>query len=140
MRLLGIDFGTKRIGVALSDDGARIAFPHITVENNKKTLEEFKEIVDEYEVGEFIIGESKNYKMKDNPVMEDAREFADLLEEEFPNIPVKFHNEVLTSVEVSKTHFQATKEEGRNMKEKDKVKNIDARAASIMLQSYIDFK
>lgn len=69
MKLLGIDYGKKRIGIALSDDGGVMAFPNTVIDNNG-ALEKITEIVTLNEVSKIIIGESKDYEMKDNPIMD----------------------------------------------------------------------
>lgn len=137
MRLLGIDYGTKRIGISISDDGGRLAFPYTTFTNNKELIKEISLVIDEYKVERIVIGESKNYEMKDNQIMDDIRDFVEDLKRQI-NIEVVLHSEFMTSAQVSKEHFQATREAGRNIKKKNVAENIDAKAATIMLQSYID--
>ena len=109
-RLLGIDFGEKRIGVALSDEGVRLAFPHTTIINNKDSINELMSLIEDYEVGKIVIGESKDFNMKENRIMEEAHSFAESLESKFSklakDIEIVFHAEFLTSVQVEKTHFQ----------------------------------
>lgn len=123
MKILGIDYGTKRIGLALTDDEGFMAFPHSTIQNDNKILENFEKVIKENDVEAIIIGESKNYKMEDNLIMEDILNLKKVLEKEF-DIEVDLHPEVLTSV-------QAEKIQGKNDKS-------DASAASIILQSYLD--
>lgn len=132
-RLLGIDFGSKRIGVALSDEGARLAFPHTTLANNSSLMEEIINLVDEYSVEKVVIGESKDFSMKENRIMEDAKDFAEELQE---RVEVVFHQEFMTSMQAEKTHFQLS--ERHKDRGVQKGKNIDAQAAAIILQSYID--
>lgn len=126
MRLLGIDFGTKRVGIALSDESAILAFPEAVLDNDNLLLENILKIIKEKEIGKIIIGESKDYKMKDNLIMEDINNFIESLKKE-TNIPIKLHPEFMSSM-------QAEKEMGQ------KTKSIDAQAATIILQSYIDLK
>ncbi|MDA8611398.1 Holliday junction resolvase RuvX [Candidatus Pacebacteria bacterium] len=119
MRLLGIDYGTKRVGIAISDDGGRLAFPHTTVSNNKDLVEEIKLITSEYEVELIIVGDSKNYQMKDNQIMEEVKDFVEDLMDE-TKIKTILHPEFMTSMQVSKEHFQATKDKSRNTNKKIK--------------------
>lgn len=137
MRLLGIDYGTKRVGIALSDEGARLAFPHVTISNDKKLLEEIIAIIDQYSVRKVVFGESKDYHMKDNRLMEDVRFFADELQQK-TDATVVMHPEFMTSMQAEKTHFQLSEKNKKRGVEKGK--NIDAQAAAIVLQSYIDSK
>lgn len=123
MKYLGIDYGTKRIGIALSDDDGQMAFPDSVIENNEKLIENLSKIISENKVGLVVIGESKNYKMEDNLIMEDVLNLKRVIEAEF-GLEVELHPEVLTSV-------QAESIQGKN-------EMVDASAASIILQSYID--
>jgi putative Holliday junction resolvase len=132
-RLLGIDFGEKRVGLALSDEGVRLAFPHITIQNNKDLLRNIFDLIDEYQVEKVVVGDSKDFSMKENRIMQDARDFADELKEK---IEVVFHQEFMTSMQAEKTHFQLS--ERHKDRGVQKGKNIDAQAAAIILQSYID--
>lgn len=133
-RLLGIDFGEKRVGIALSDEGARLGFPHTTLQNNKDLLSEILSLVEEYQVEKVVIGDSKDFNMKENRIMQNARDFADELKSE--NIEVVFHQEFMTSMQAEKTHFQLS--ERHKDRGVQKGKNIDAQAAAIILQSFID--
>lgn len=135
MRLLGIDYGTKRIGLALSDEGGRLAFPHATILHDKKMLSEITLLIEQYAVGKIIVGESKDFSMKDNRLMDDVRYFVQELGEQ-TGIPVILHPEFMTSMQASKTHFQVSqKHKDRGVQ---KAHNLDAQAATIMLQHYID--
>lgn len=134
-RLLGIDFGEKRIGVALSDEGCRLAFPHTIILNNKDLISDILDIVRDYEVKKIIIGESKDFSLKENKIMDSARDFADELKQK-EDIEIVFHPEFMTSIQVEKTHYQLS--ERHKDRGVEKSRQLDAQAAAIMLQSYID--
>jgi putative Holliday junction resolvase len=137
MRLLGIDYGTKRTGIALSDEGGRVAFPHCTLSTNNQLVTEIQNIVEEYKVEKIVMGESKNFAMQDNLLMFQIRECkADL--EDAISVPIEMHTEFMTSSQVASEHFGAIKNDTRAGDKERQVKNIDARAASVMLQGYID--
>jgi len=123
MKHLGIDFGEKRIGVAISDDSGRLAFPHSVLENGKNILTDVEKIIKSENVEKIIIGESKDFEGKDNKVMEEIRKFKKLLEEKF-GLPVIFEPEFMTS-------SQAKILQGENALH-------DASAAAIILQSFLD--
>ncbi len=135
MRLLGIDYGTRRIGIALSDEGARLAFPHAIISCDKKSITEIRAIIDQYEVGKIIVGESKDFTMKDNRLMDDVNFFVEELKTQ-TKLPVELHPEFMTSMQASKTHFQMS--ERHKDRGVTKASNLDAQAATIMLQHYID--
>ena len=123
VRYLGLDYGTKRVGVALSDEGGTIALPHAVLPNDGRLLHEVVRIARERGAA-VVVGESKDYKMRDNPVMAEAREFARELEKS--DLAVFWHPEFMTSVE-------ATRTTGKNAA-------VDASAAAVMLQSFLEVR
>ena len=80
MRYLGIDFGSKRVGLALSDESGTLAFPYSVLLNDKTLLAEMERIVKEQKVKLMIMGESKDFNGKDNPIAGKAEEFKKALE------------------------------------------------------------
>jgi len=122
-RALGIDFGTKRIGLALSDENMGMAFPLRVLKNDKSTISVISKIIKENKVNLIIIGESKDFKMVDNPIMEMVRSFESLLSVE-TGVEIDYEPEFLTSHQAH--HVQG------------KTKMLDASAATIILQSYLD--
>lgn len=125
MRLLGIDYGTKWIGVAISDESKRIALPYKVLENKKGVVNELQFICEKELADGIVVGESKNYAQEENPIMKDIREFGEELEHA-TRLPIYFEPEFLTS------------REARHI-EKNKGK-VNASAAALILQSYIDKK
>ncbi|MBI2618297.1 Holliday junction resolvase RuvX [Candidatus Kaiserbacteria bacterium] len=123
MRILGIDYGTKRIGIALSDDTLSFAFPKTVFKNKKDIISGIKKIVEENDVSEIVIGQSLNLKGGNNPLMENIRTFSDALGKEI-GIPIHFEPEYFTSVEARKSNPK----EGM----------IDASAAALILQRFLD--
>jgi putative Holliday junction resolvase len=126
MKYLGIDYGTKNIGIATSDDDGRMAFPKSVLDNDNKILENLEKLIKENKINKIVIGDSKNYKMEDNAIMEDVYDLKKILETTM-EIDVDLHSEVLTSMQAEKM-----------MGEKNEM--IDASAAAIMLQSYLDLQ
>lgn len=124
MTYIGIDHGTKRVGVATSDIGETMAFPVGVLTNNSKLIEELKKIAQEREVKEFVIGESKNYKGEDNLIMKEINELKNQLEKE--GYVVHLEPEFMSSAEAM--HLQ------------DKNAMLDASAAAIILQSFLNKK
>jgi putative Holliday junction resolvase len=121
-RILGIDYGSKRIGLAMAEEGS-LAFPLSVVLNDKNLFDNFTKIIEKNEVSKVILGESKDYSMKDNLIMGEINKFKQNLEEKF-KLEVIFQPEFMTSM-------QAERIQGKN-------KMIDASAATIILQSYLD--
>jgi len=123
MRLLGIDYGTKRVGIALSDKSGSFAFPNCVLKNDENLFKNISDICRREEVKKIILGQSLNYKGEVNPIMKDA-ELLKLDIEETLHIPVEYESEFLTSVEAERI-------QGRG-------KMLDASAAALILKSYID--
>jgi putative Holliday junction resolvase len=123
MRYLGIDFGSKRVGIAVSDEDGKMAFPHSVILNNENLFAEVEGIIKNEKVGEIIIGESKNFAGEPNKIMVEIERFKKMLEGK-TKLPVLFEPEFMTS-------SQAEQIQGKNDMH-------DASAAAIILQSYLD--
>ena len=121
MKLAGIDFGEKRVGLALSDDSGALAFPKGILANDSEIIEKLLKIITEKKVEKIIFGLSQNAQGEDNPVMKKGREFAGELQK-ISGVSVIFQNESFSSV-----HARM-----------DNEKDIDASAAALILQRYID--
>lgn len=125
MRILGVDYGTKRIGVAMTDEGAQMAFPKLVLQNDAKVIENFKKIITDNEIKTVVLGESKNFKMVDNEIMKEILDFRDVLEKEI-KVDVIMYSEIYSSAQAE--FFQG------------KTDMLDASAAAIILQSYLESK
>lgn len=131
MKYLGIDFGTKRIGVAVSDDSATLSRPIAVLKNDSNLFDELDQIIAKEAVGGIVIGNSAG-----NPVQREIDEFiAQITLTTF--LPVELMNESFTSVEA---HGRMGKESksARAAKAPAKPVDLDARAAAVILQRYLD--
>ncbi|MEK7207919.1 MAG: RuvX/YqgF family protein, partial [Patescibacteria group bacterium] len=108
---------------ALSDEEGRLAFPYTVLKNDKTLLPEMERIVKEQKVKLIVLGESKDFNGKDNPIAEKIAEFKSALEKATRK-KVEYEPEFLTSVQAAR--FQG------------KVEKLDASAAAIILQSFLD--
>jgi putative Holliday junction resolvase len=133
MRILALDHGTKRVGLALSDETATIAQPleFIAAEPLDDLLKRLKNIIDSKRVEEILIGLPRNMNGTYGPAAEKAREFAARLRTEF-SIPVKTWDERLTSVQANRYLIEA------GMRRDKRKTKVDQTAAAILLQSYLD--
>lgn len=122
MRKMGIDFGSKRVGVALTDDAGLMAFPHGVIENNQDLLKEVVRIIKENKVEEVVVGHSLGRDGEPNKIHTQAESFMTDLTLEMP-IPIHLEPEQYTTQE-------AIRVQGRN-------KDTDASAAAIILNSFI---
>ena len=122
MRLLGIDYGSKRVGIAISDEGQQFALPLIVLKKTKNLIKEIKDIAEKNKIKDIVIGESKDYKGKANAILPETLNLKKDLEKE--NYKVYLEPEFMTSINAER--FQ-----GKN-------DMLDASAAALILQSYID--
>lgn len=122
MRFLGLDYGTKRVGLALSDETGFLAYPHVVLKNNAKLLANLLAIIEREQVGTVVIGDSLDYRRQPNSIMKRARQLAERLRG--AGVQIVFHDEVLT-----------TQEAAREAEQKDE---LDSRAAAIILNNYLE--
>lgn len=120
---IGIDYGTKRIGIALSDDSGTLAFPLEVIPAGKESTGRIKDIADEHTANAIVMGESRMRSGEENPILKDSRACADELEKT-TGLKVYFEWEYDTS------------QEARKMQGKTEVN--DASAAALILQRYLD--
>ena len=137
MRHLGIDYGSKRVGLALSDESGVLAFPYKILKNDMSLLDEVHNICGQEEISAIVLGLSHDLSGEPNKIMGSIEEFKRNLETEL-DIPVYFQKEFMTSIEArgreGKERFSARK----NAKETKEA--VDASAAALILQRYLDKK
>ncbi|MEK7503024.1 MAG: Holliday junction resolvase RuvX [Patescibacteria group bacterium] len=131
MKYLGIDYGEKRIGVALSDEGAKLAFPkYVEVAGGPErwnvVARNLKKIVDAEQVAAVVVGLPLGFSMQETESTKKARNFGEFLRKEL-SIEIIFQNEVLSTAEVEKS---GAAREGM----------VDASSAALILQSFLDNK
>jgi putative Holliday junction resolvase len=132
MKYIGIDYGTKRIGLARSDESGTVAFPLVTIAAGPHAVGEIAAIVTKENAEKIILGESHNFKGEANKVMEDIEQFKKDLEG-IAGVPVVYEAEFLSSAAAAR---QFEGEFGRG--EKPNQSKLDASAAAVILQSYLD--
>jgi putative Holliday junction resolvase len=124
MKYLGIDYGAKRIGIAVSDTAGTIAFPRATVSNDGSLMSYFEVLIESEDIGAIVMGDTKTHGGKANPISVQADAFADMLADE-TGLTVNRSWELWSSMEVGKL---ATKGHEHD----------DAAAAAFILQRYLD--
>lgn len=124
VKTIGIDYGTKKVGIALSDENGRIAFPYGVIPNTG-LFDAIKTLCEKEHIGAIVVGESRDFEGKHNPVMKKILPFKKKLEDAL-SLPVVLEPEFLTS------------KQARNIQE-DSI-TTDASAAALILQSYLDKK
>ena len=125
MKYLGIDFGTKKVGFAQSDDDGRIAFPLMISPNDAQLFKDTMELIREMKVSTVVIGESVDQKGKPNALAKNARAFGMKLEDAC-DVMIAFEKEWYSTVEARKQPGN----EGNH--------EVDDQAAAIVLQRYLD--
>lgn len=140
MRFLGIDYGTKRIGIAISDEKGVLAFPKEIIPNDLNTFKKINEIIETENISEIVIGESVDFSGKLNALSARIEIFLSVLKEKF-RLPIHKQKEFLTSVEArrSKNNLKSLNQSQAHIKIKQiKSGRIDASAAALILQRYLD--
>jgi putative Holliday junction resolvase len=122
-RAIGIDYGKRRVGVAMSDPDKKIAFPHSIIENDPELPQQIQELCKRNDVDLVVVGESKDFNNVENPIMKDIKKFVEKFKA-ISNLTLVYEPETLSSHQVSKIQGDT--------------ENIDSGAASIILQSYLN--
>ena len=135
MRIMGLDYGDRRIGIAVSDELGWTAQGIKVVEKRRDggEIEEIANIIAEYSVTEIIVGLPKNMNGTIGPRGEISQQFAQTLTERF-GLPVRLWDERLTTVSAERTLAEA------EMSWKKRKKVVDKMAAILILQNYLDSK
>ena len=132
MRLLAIDYGTKRTGIAVTDPLQIIASGLCTVET--PTLLAFlKQYTAEEAVEAFVIGQPKRMNSEDSSVEAEIQKFISKLQQEFSEIPIHRQDERFTS----KLAFQTMIDSGLKKKQRQNKALIDEISATIILQEFL---
>jgi putative Holliday junction resolvase len=124
VKYLGIDYGSKWVGVAVSNENGTIAFPRSTLANDKGLTKSLREIISKEKIGRIIVGDTRTHGGGSNPVTEEAEAFIEDLARE-TRLPVSRVFEVFSSIEASR---YAPKGQGHD----------DAAAAAVILQRFLD--
>jgi len=135
MRLLGLDFGERRIGVAVSDPLAITAQGISVIQRNgsvEKDLELIKQFIHTYEVESIVLGLPKNMNGTEGPAAEKVRQFGRFLEDASA-LKVIYWDERLSTSSAQRIMIEA------DLSRRKRKASIDRLAAVIILQNYLDF-
>lgn len=125
MKYLGIDYGSKKVGFAQSDDEGKFAFPLMVSPNDQTLLKDTLELIREMKFSVVVIGESVDQNGKPNAIAKEARAFAMKIEDA-ADVKIAFEKEWFSTTEARK---QPGKEGGHD---------VDDQAAAIVLQRHLD--
>ena len=126
MKYLGIDFGTKRIGIATSDQSGEFAFPKKIIPNGPQAVAEIMELITVENIEKIVIGNSITSSGDRNSVMKHVDQFVDQLKSQL-DIPIAMQDERFSSMMA------------RSM-DRQKSDLVDDRAAALLLQRYLDIE
>ncbi|MFS0575303.1 Holliday junction resolvase RuvX [Sporosarcina sp. 179-K 3D1 HS] len=137
MRIMGLDVGTKTVGIAISDalgwTAQGIETMKIDEHAGQFGMERIEQLVSEYDVNEFVVGYPKNMNNTIGPRGEATENYARLLEEKF-GLPVKLWDERLSTMAAERMLIEA------DVSRKKRKTVIDKMAAVLILQGYLDSK
>lgn len=122
VKFLGIDYGSKKIGLAISDERGTIAFPKKILANEGHVFNKIKNITEKEAISEVVIGESLNFSGKPNKISKDIDSFVLGLAAAL-GLPIHKQKEFLTSVEARRYNEKSI---------------VDDSAAALILQRYLD--
>lgn len=136
MRIMGLDFGSKTVGVAVSDPlyvtASGLEIIRREQENKlRRTLARIEELVKEYEVEKIVLGFPKNMNNSEGERCEKTLEFKSMLERR-TGLPVELWDERLTTVAADKAMMEV------GIRREDRKKYVDKIAAAFILQGYLD--
>jgi putative Holliday junction resolvase len=130
-KIIGIDYGARRVGVSISDDGGTFAFPDRVLENDDGLLTKLAELAAREEASLFVVGESDNPAGGVNTIQRRIMIFSEALKAR-TSLRVELVDESYSSAEARR----ALEEKVRTRK--DTRTPVDAAAAAIILQTYLD--
>ncbi len=136
MRIMGLDYGSKTVGVAISDELMITAQPVMTItrksENKlRKTLARIEELIDEYEVSFVVLGYPKNMNNTEGARVEATMEFKEHLERR-TGLEVYLQDERMSTIESERILMDA------GVRREDRKEYVDKMAAAVILQTYMD--
>ncbi len=131
-RILALDFGTKRTGIAVTDE-LQIIASGLTTVNTKELLSFLKDYLSKEQVELFLIGEPKQMDNTESESEKYIKPFIEKLQKEFPEIPIKREDERFTS----KMAVQTMIDSGLKKKQRQNKALVDEISATLILQSYL---
>lgn len=131
-KILALDFGLKRTGLALTDDEKMFAFGLETV-NSNVLMQRIGELIESEEVDELVLGLPKRLNNQDSHITQNVLLLKDAIEKNFPSLGIHLLDERFTSKMASQAMYAA----GASNKQKKEKELVDKVSATIILQSYL---
>ncbi len=130
-RIMGLDVGGKRTGVAVADELGISASPVGFVTRGPRDRDEFRSLIDRYGITRLVVGLPSSLSGREGPQAADVRDYAEQLAADL-GLPIHFWDERLTSTIAERALID------RGVSRSKRREQIDAVAAAVMLQSYLD--
>jgi putative Holliday junction resolvase len=134
VRAVGVDLGSKRVGVAVSDPSGILASPHSVIQRGRSHVEDHRKlaaIVEEYDASVVVVGHPLSLDGRSGPAARLVEAEVDELRTSL-EVPVELHDERFTTVTADRSMLE------RNMKADARRKVVDKVAAAVLLQSWLD--
>jgi len=149
MKYLGVDYGQKKIGIAVSDVDGNMAFPREIIANDSTNSNHIKHIDDLCKrevIKDIVIGKSIDFQGKDNKIEDKVFEFINILNKDNKYVIHRIDERMTTSLISSENRFHFQKDQNpknfsKNAKSiRDSSKSDDAKVAAVILQNFLDSK
>lgn len=139
MKYLGVDYGKKNIGLAISDSEGKVAMPFGIFENNKNFLETFLSIIEQEKIEAVVFGQSLNLEGEENKINQEIKNFAENIKQGGKaSLLIFFQDERFTSMQSkwgTEKNIRRPEKKPRGISSN---KKIDDKAATLILQSFLD--
>ena len=132
-KIVSIDYGTKRVGVAISDSSRKIAFALDTI-NNELIIPYLQDLLTKEKISTIVVGSPKNLVNKDNDISKEVNSFINTLSQKFSHINIEKYDERFTSVIAKKIILSS----GINKKKRKNKSLVDKVSSTIILQDYLE--
>ncbi|NDD67205.1 Holliday junction resolvase RuvX [bacterium] len=132
-RILALDYGEKRIGVAISDPLGMMAHPLAYVPAGDRAIGNIKQLCHEYDIAEIMLGLPKKMDGTESTKAGEVRAFGDVVAAEI-GLPIVYRDERFSTVAVTRTLIDA------DMSRKKRKEVVDSQSAAFVLQGYLDYK
>ncbi|OHB05966.1 MAG: hypothetical protein A3B22_01170 [Candidatus Zambryskibacteria bacterium RIFCSPLOWO2_01_FULL_47_33] len=136
MRLMAIDYGKKRVGIASTDETGDFALPRAVWPNDETLVEKILKLQVGEQIEKIIIGESRNLDGSPNPIQKDIDNLKNELAKH--GVEIVSHPEVFTTLEARRLQPRRLRSGSRLKRRESKNRMTDASAATLILKSFID--
>jgi putative holliday junction resolvase len=132
-KILGIDYGMVRTGLAITDDLQIIASPLQTVPT-KELISTLQKIIEKEKISIVVLGEARKLDGSESPISKEQEKFVEVLKKKFPTITIERIDEAFTS----KLAAQSMIASGMKKSDRQKKENLDMISAALILRSYLE--